>query len=99
MIACCSSADLSARLMEEAIRSARKDPSLSITTPSRTSLIGTNSCVACALTLVLVGIGVLNFKPGTLIALYSHGGPIFNIKRPREVFEPAFRKFWHHTSG
>src|SRR3989338_2188209 len=58
MTACCSSCDFSARLMLDAIRSTRKEPSLSITTPSRTSLMGTKSCVACAFTFCLLAVGI-----------------------------------------
>src|SRR3989338_4171787 len=45
MNAVCSSSDLSAKLIEEAKRIARKLPSFKTTMPSRTSDIGTKSCV------------------------------------------------------
>src|SRR3989344_3720780 len=99
-MACCSSCDLSARFIDEAIRSARKLPSFSITKPSRTSLIGTNSCVPFVFTLpssiicielLVVSHIELNFKTGAHLSfLGAHGGAVFDVERPRKVFEPAF---------
>src|SRR3989344_6645675 len=87
MVACCSSADFSARFMEEAIRSARRLPSLRMTTPPRTSFIGTKSCVACALTLL----GIKRLRVGRERLL-------FYIKRPGKVLKLALAQSWHYES-
>src|SRR3989344_6005457 len=99
MTACCSSCDLSAKLMLDAIKSTRKEPSLSITTPSRTSLMGTNAWVASALILGLVaGISiksqVSNLKSRTFYACYAQLRAVFDVERPGQVFELALGEFW-----
>src|SRR3989344_8113018 len=73
MTACCSSCDLSAKLMLDAIKSTRNEPSLSITTPSRTSLMGTKSCVACAFT--------FGFVVGIQFKISNHKYQISNPER------------------
>src|ERR1700733_6151699 len=74
--------------------SARKLPSLRMMMPSRTSLIGTNSCVACALT--LLSAIVLYFEPAARTVHHPHLCPILYIKRPREVLEPALGQPRHY---
>ena len=48
IVACCSSADFKDKFTELAKTIARKSPFFNTTIPSRTSLIGMNSCVAFA---------------------------------------------------
>src|SRR6185503_8560637 len=109
MNAVCSSSDLSAKLIDEARSIARSEPSLSMTTPSRTSETGTKSCVDLLDARMLVDEGILvdeRVASGTYHDRSVHGAALcfrrdasrdafLDVERPREVMEFAFGEFWY----
>src|SRR3989344_7361476 len=76
VIACCSSADLSPKFIEEQMRTPRYPPSLRIMMPFRISLTGTNCCVA--------PLGVMAISELEMLSLVARE---LDVERPREFRE------------
>src|SRR3989344_5756724 len=87
MNAVCSSSLLSAKLMDEARRMARMLPSLRTITPSRTSLIGTNSCVERLVGRVAVCVCGSAILADERIFRGAHGGnEVFQRRNTLSIF-------------
>src|SRR5665213_217900 len=106
MNAVCSSSLLSAKLILEASKIARREPSFKTTMPSRTSETGTKSCVDFVLAAArFPGIYLLSNErftrrsyrgddPAQVLFIFADTScdPLINIERPGKVVKPRFRK-------